>query len=77
MKTARLCALGDYLLRRSPWLSRLRLLRLPDDVHAAQQGVVGALRMLSFNPGRDYEVVFVSFDDRDTPEMATAKKRPQ
>src|SRR5947207_15445485 len=31
--------------------------------------------MLSFNPGRDYDVVFVSFDDRDTPEMAVAKKK--
>ena len=40
-----------------------------------QQGVVGALRMLSFNPGRDYEVVFVSFDSRETPEMAAEKKR--
>src|SRR5262249_34900270 len=27
-----------------------------------------------FNPGRDYEVVFVSFDDRDTPAKAAEKK---
>ena len=40
-----------------------------------QQGVVGVLRMLSFNPGRDYEVVFVSFDSRETPEMAAEKKK--
>ena len=40
-----------------------------------QMGVVGALRMISFNPGRDYEVVFVSFDSRDTIEMAAAKKK--
>jgi protein SCO1/2 len=40
-----------------------------------EQGVVGALRMLSFNPGRDYDVVFVSFDSRETPEMAAEKKR--
>jgi len=40
-----------------------------------QQGVVGVLRMLSFNPGRDYEVVFVSFDSRETPEMAADKKK--
>ena len=39
-----------------------------------QMGVVGTLRMLSFNPGRDYEVVFISFDSRETPEMAAAKK---
>ncbi len=40
-----------------------------------QMGVVGTLRMLSFNPGRDYEVVFISFDARETPEMAAAKKK--
>jgi protein SCO1/2 len=39
-----------------------------------QMGVVGALRMLSFNPGRDYEVVFISFDSHDTPELAAEKK---
>jgi protein SCO1/2 len=40
-----------------------------------EQGVVGSLRMLSFNPGRDYDVVFVSFDSRETPEMAAEKKK--
>jgi protein SCO1/2 len=39
-----------------------------------QQGVVGSLKMLSFNPGREYEVVFVSFDPSDTPERAAKKK---
>ena len=40
-----------------------------------EQGVVGVLRMLSFNPGHDYEVVFVSFDSRETPQMAAEKKK--
>jgi protein SCO1 len=40
-----------------------------------EQGVVGTLRMLSLQPGRDYEVVFVSFDSRETPEMAAQKKK--
>jgi protein SCO1 len=40
-----------------------------------EQGVVGVLRMLSFNPGRDYDVVFVSFDPRETPDMAAEKKK--
>jgi protein SCO1/2 len=40
-----------------------------------EQGVVGVLRMLSFNPGRDYDVVFVSFDSRETPQMAAEKKK--
>src|SRR5256884_234803 len=40
-----------------------------------QQGVVGTLRMLSFNPGIDYQVVFVSFDPREKPDMAAEKKK--
>src|ERR1700719_752271 len=40
-----------------------------------EQGVVGSLRMLSFTPGRDYEVVFVSFDPRESPDMAAEKKK--
>jgi protein SCO1/2 len=39
-----------------------------------EQGVVGSLKMLSFTAGRDYEVVFVSFDTRETPDMAAKKK---
>src|ERR1700676_1091532 len=40
-----------------------------------EQGVVGSLRMLSFTPGRDYEVVFVGFDPRESPDMAAQKKK--
>jgi protein SCO1/2 len=40
-----------------------------------QRGVVGVLRMLSFNPGRDYDVVFISFDPQDTTAMAAEKKK--
>jgi protein SCO1/2 len=40
-----------------------------------EQGVVGSLRMLSFTPGRDYEVVFVSFDPRESPDLAAEKKK--
>lgn len=38
-------------------------------------GVEMSLKAISFNPGRDFEVVVVSFDPRDTPELAEAKKR--
>ena len=37
--------------------------------------MVGALKMLSFTPGRDYEVVFLSFDPRESPDMAAQKKK--
>jgi len=38
-------------------------------------GMVGALKGISFNAGREYDVVAVSFDPKDTPETAGEKKR--
>jgi len=37
-------------------------------------GLASALGVLSLEPGRDLEIVAVSFDPRDTPASATAKK---
>ena len=37
-------------------------------------GLTSALKTLSLEPGNDFEIVTVSFDPRDTPETATAKK---
>ena len=34
-----------------------------------------ALKVVSFNPGQDFEVVAVSFDPKDTPELAASKKQ--
>jgi protein SCO1 len=39
-----------------------------------QQGVVGSLKMISFKPAHDYEVVFISFDSREIPSLAAKKK---
>jgi protein SCO1/2 len=38
-------------------------------------GLESALKAVSFNPGREFEVVAVSFDPKDTPEIAAAKKQ--
>ena len=37
-------------------------------------GLASALDVLSLKPGKDFEIVTVSFDPRDTPATATAKK---
>ncbi len=39
-----------------------------------EQSLVGTLKMISFNPGTEYDVVFISFDPRDTPAEALRKK---
>jgi protein SCO1/2 len=66
--------LGDYLHAQKPVVLAFVYYGCPMMCTQLEQGVVGSLRMLSFNPGRDYEVVFVSFDDRDTPQTAAEKK---
>jgi protein SCO1 len=65
--------LRDYFTHK-PVLLALVYYGCPMLCNQTEQGVVGALRMLSFNPGRDYEVVFVSFDPRESPDMAAQKK---
>jgi protein SCO1/2 len=66
--------IGSYLHQQKPVVLAFVYYGCPMLCTQLEQGVVGGLRMLSFNPGRDYEVVFVSFDRRDTAQMATAKK---
>jgi protein SCO1 len=39
-----------------------------------EQSLVGTLKMISFNPGKDYEVVLISMDPSDTPDEALKKK---
>ncbi len=39
-----------------------------------EQTLVGTLKMISFNPGTDYDVVFISFDPSDNPDEALKKK---
>jgi protein SCO1 len=72
-ETGRGVQLRDYFTEK-PVLLALVYYGCPMLCNQTEQGVVGALRMLSFNPGRDYEVVFVSFDPRESPDMAAQKK---
>ncbi|HEY4818245.1 MAG TPA: SCO family protein [Candidatus Acidoferrum sp.] len=65
--------LRDYF-RSKPVLLAPVYYGCPMLCNQVEQGVVGSLKMLSFNAGRDYEVIFVSFDTRETPEMAAKKK---
>ena len=37
-------------------------------------GVSRTIKVLPFTPGKDFDVVFISFDPRDKPETASAKK---
>lgn len=37
-------------------------------------GMVSALKVVSLDPGKDFEVIAISFDPKDTAELAAAKK---
>jgi protein SCO1/2 len=74
-ETGRDVQLRDYFGQQKPVVLAFVYYGCPMLCDQVEQGVVGALRMLTFNPGRDYEVVFVSFDSRETPEMAAEKKK--
>jgi protein SCO1 len=66
--------LRDYF-RQKPVVLAFVYYGCPMLCNQVEHGVVGALRMLSFTPGRDYEVVFVSFDPRESSDMAAQKKK--
>ena len=73
-ETGRDVAFGDYF-HGKPVVLALVYYACPMLCNQVEQGVVGSLKMLSFNPGSDYEVVFVSFDPRESAEMAAQKKK--
>ena len=67
--------LGEYFNHGKPVLLAFVYYGCPMLCNQVEQGVVGALKMLSFTPGQDYEVVFVSFDPREDSTMAAEKKK--
>ncbi len=72
-ESGREVTLREYSGQR-PMLLALVYYGCPMLCNQVEMGVVGTLKMLSFTPGRDYEVVFVSFDPRENPAMAAQKK---
>ena len=72
-ETGRAVALGDYFGRR-PVVLALVYYECPMLCNYVENGLVKALRPLSFEPGREFDVVFVSFAPDETPALAAAKK---
>jgi protein SCO1/2 len=65
--------LGDYFGRR-PVVLALVYYDCPMLCTQVLNGLVSALSVLSLDAGRDFDVVAVSFDDREKPPDAMAKK---
>jgi len=65
--------LGDYFGKRPVVLS-LAYYECPMLCTVTLNGLASALDVLSFDPGRDFEIVNVSFEPKETPALAAAKK---
>lgn len=66
--------LGDYFGARPVVLS-LVYFDCPMLCTVSLNGLASALDFVSFTPGREFELVTVSFDPRETPGLASAKKK--
>jgi protein SCO1 len=65
--------LKEYFAKK-PVLLAFVYFTCPMLCNQVEQTLVGTLKMISFTPGTDYDVVFVSFDPSDTPDQALKKK---
>jgi len=65
--------LGDYFGER-PVVLVLAYYECPMLCTLVLNGLLRALRVINLDVGRDFEVVTVSFDARETPALAAAKK---
>jgi protein SCO1 len=72
-ETGRTVQLGDYFGRKPVVLS-LVYYECPMLCTLSLNGLSSALGVLTFDVGREFEVVTVSFEPRDTPALAAAKK---
>ena len=73
-ETGRTVALGDYFGTR-PVVLAFVYYQCPMLCSQTMNGISSALKVLPLEVGKDFDVVLVSFDPRDTPEAANAKKR--
>jgi protein SCO1/2 len=67
--------LADYFGHGRPVILNLGYYQCPMLCSELLQGLVGSMKALTFDLGKDFYVVTVSFDPRETTEMAAAKKR--
>jgi protein SCO1 len=73
-ETGKSVHLGDYMGKR-PVILNLAYYGCTMLCGEVQSGIIGSLRALQFNPSTDFDIVTVSFDPKETPEQAAAKKK--
>lgn len=66
--------LGDYFDGQRPVVLALAYYECPMLCSLVLKGVLDGMKQLRWTAGEEYRVVVVSFDPRDTPEKAAAKR---
>jgi protein SCO1/2 len=72
--TSRAVKLGDYFGAK-PLILNLVYYNCPMLCGEALAGLTGAMRLVKFDVGNQYDVVTVSFNPNETPAIAAAKKK--
>ena len=72
--TGKAVTLGDYFGRK-PLILNLVYYNCTMLCGEALAGLSSAMRLVKFDLGNEFDVLTVSFDPRETPEMAAAKKK--
>jgi protein SCO1 len=72
--TGRAVKLGDYFGKK-PLILNLVYYNCTMLCGEALAGLTGAMRLVKFDVGNEYDVITVSFNPRETPEIAAEKKK--
>src|ERR1041385_5894859 len=67
--------LGQFFNKGKPVIISLVYYQCPMLCNQVMNGMLGSFRQISFNVGEQFEVVTVSFDTKETPQLAAAKKQ--
>src|ERR1700724_648764 len=67
--------LGQYFDGKHPVILAMVYYRCPILCSEELKGLTGALEMVSYQPGKDFQIVAISIDPSETPAIAASKKR--
>lgn len=74
-ETGKAVKLGDYFHTGRPVIVNLVYYQCPMLCGEVLQGLTAAVKVIKFMPGKEFEIVTVSIDPREGPELAAAKKQ--
>jgi protein SCO1/2 len=73
-ETGRAVKFGDYFGKK-PLILNLVYYTCPMLCGETLAGLTGSMKAIKFDVGKEFDIVTVSFNPRETPEMAASKKR--